>query len=63
MFAVHYKFKSAKDDYSTITFDTPSISLAELKERILEQNNLKRAEDFDLKIVNSQTGEGNVSII
>lgn len=58
MFAVHYKFKSAKDEYSTITFDTPTIPLVELKERIFENSKLKRTDDFDLKIVNAQTSEG-----
>jgi len=54
--SVHYKFKSAKE-YSTITFDTPFISLADLKQRIIHQQKLGRGPDFDLEVVNAQTKE------
>jgi hypothetical protein len=59
MFAVHYKFKSAKDDeYSSVLFDGPFISLSELKNKIAEQKKMGRAEDWDLQVVNAQTNEG-----
>jgi len=54
--SIHYKFKSAKD-FSTITFDTPFVSLGELKQRIIQQQKLGRGPDFDLEVVNAQTKE------
>jgi hypothetical protein len=59
MFAVHYRFKSARtDEYSAITFDGPFIALRELKSRIIETHKLGNSDDFDLHVVNAQTEEG-----
>jgi hypothetical protein len=59
--SVHYKFKSSKD-FSTITFDGAYISREELKQKIIEQKKLGNGLDFDLEVVNAQTGEGISSV-
>lgn len=56
--SVHYKFKAALD-FSTVTFDGIHISVADLKEAIIEQKKLAKNADFDLQIMNAQTNEGN----
>ena len=59
MFAVHYRFKSSRnEEFSAVTFDGPFISLGELKSRIIEANKLGNSDDFDLHVVNAQTEEG-----
>jgi hypothetical protein len=55
--SVHYKFKSAKD-YDTATFEGNFVSVANLKNIIVEQKKLGKSPDFDLKIVNALTNEG-----
>lgn len=56
MSTVHYKFKNARG-YSTITFDGPFITLAQLKKEIYRDTQSKSSE-VELKISNAQTGEG-----
>jgi hypothetical protein len=55
--AVYYKFKSAKD-YDTVVFDASAISVADLKNAIIEQKKLGKTADFDLAITNAQTNQG-----
>lgn len=56
MSTVHYKFKNARG-YSTITFDGPFITLAQLKKEIY-RNTQSKSSEVELKITNAQTGEG-----
>ena len=55
--SVHYKFKAALD-FSTVSFDGIHISVADLKEAIIDQKKLAKNADFDLQIMNAQTNEG-----
>lgn len=57
--AVHFKFRSAVE-YDSIDIEGPFISIASLKEKIVEHKNLGRATDFDLLITNAQTSEGKI---
>lgn len=62
--SIHYKFKAAKD-FDTVSFDGASISLLELKGRIIEAKGLGKAGqslDFDLAVHNAQTNEGERSL-
>jgi len=54
---IFYKFKSSKN-HEAITFDSLEISTSDLKQEIAQANKLT-GDDFDLKISNAQTGEGN----
>lgn len=54
--AVHFKFRSAVE-YDSINIDGHGISIANLKEKIVDQKNLGRGTDFDLVITNAQSGE------
>ncbi|KAK9083741.1 hypothetical protein Scep_030212 [Stephania cephalantha] len=54
--AVHYKFKSSKD-YKSLVIEGPSISVADLKLRIVESMHLKRRADFILMVFDAQTSE------
>ena len=55
--SVHYKFRSVKN-YDTIPFEGSVISVGDLKQAIIEQKKLGKANDFDLKFSNAQTKEG-----
>jgi E3 ubiquitin-protein ligase RBBP6 len=55
--AVYFKFKSAKD-FDSVSIDGHFISVATLKEKIVEQKKLGRGSDYDLVIANAQTDEG-----
>ncbi|KAK9086943.1 hypothetical protein Syun_029337 [Stephania yunnanensis] len=54
---VHYKFKSSKD-YKSLVIEGPSISVADLKLRIVESMHLKRRANFILMVFDVQTNEG-----
>ncbi|KAJ7514164.1 hypothetical protein O6H91_23G031200 [Diphasiastrum complanatum] len=54
--AVHFKFRSAVD-YDSILIDDQFISVANLKDRIIEQKNLGKSTDFKLVITDAQSGE------
>ncbi|BBN06720.1 E3 ubiquitin-protein ligase RBBP6 [Marchantia polymorpha subsp. ruderalis] len=54
--AVYFKFKSAKD-FDSVSIDGHFISVANLKEKIVEQKKLGRGSDYDLVISNAQTNE------
>lgn len=55
--SVHYRFKSALE-YDTITFDALHISVKDLKNAIIQQKRIGKSTDFDLRITNAQTEEG-----
>lgn len=55
--AVYFKFKSAKD-FDSVSIDGHFISVANLKDKIVEQKKLGRGSDYDLVISNAQTNEG-----
>lgn len=55
--SVFYKFKSQRDE-SRVTFDGTGISVFDLKKEIILANNLAKANDFDLVICDSSSGEG-----
>ena len=54
--SVFYKFRSQRDE-SRVTFDGTGISVFDLKKEIIIANNLIKANDFDLVILDS-SGEG-----
>ncbi|KAL2642125.1 hypothetical protein R1flu_009712 [Riccia fluitans] len=54
--ALHFKFRSAVE-YDSVNIDGHFISVAALKEKIIEAKNLGKGTDFDLLITNAQTGE------
>ncbi|KAK9146612.1 hypothetical protein Sjap_006515 [Stephania japonica] len=54
--AVHYKFKSSKD-YKSLAIVGPSVSVTDLKLRIVESMHLKRRADFILMVFDAQTNE------
>ena len=45
-------------DFETLQFDGLTISVADLKEEIIQKKNLGKKENYDLVLSNSQTGEG-----
>jgi protein MPE1 len=55
--SVFYKFKSQKDE-SRVTFDGTGISVFDLKKEIILANNLGKANDFDLVVSDSSSGQG-----
>jgi protein MPE1 len=55
--SVFYKFKSQREE-SRVTFDGPSISVFDLKKEIILANSLAKANDFDLAVFDSSSGEG-----
>jgi protein MPE1 len=54
--SVFYKFKSQRED-SRVTFDGTGISVFDLKRDIILANNLGKANDFDLFVSDSSTGQ------
>ncbi|KAH9920816.1 DWNN domain-containing protein [Amylocystis lapponica] len=54
--SVFYKFKSQKDE-SRVSFDGTGISVFDLKKEIILANNLGKANDFDLGVFDSSSGE------
>ena len=54
---VFYKFRSQKDE-SRVTFDGTGISVFDLKKEIILANNLGKANDFDLVILDPSSNEG-----
>ncbi len=54
--SVFYKFRSQRDE-SRVTFDGTGISVFDLKKEIILANNLSKANDFDLVILDG-SGEG-----
>ncbi|OBZ73552.1 putative RING finger protein P8B7.15c [Grifola frondosa] len=54
--SVFYKFKSQKDE-SRVTFDGTGISVFDLKKEVILANNLGKANDFDLAVYDSSSGE------
>ncbi len=54
--SVFYKFRSQRDE-SRVTFDGTGISVFDLKKEIILANNLSKANDFDLVVLDS-SGEG-----
>ncbi|KAI0057472.1 DWNN-domain-containing protein [Artomyces pyxidatus] len=54
--SVFYKFKSQRDE-SRVTFDGTGISVFDLKKEIILANNLGKANDFDLAVLDSSSGE------
>ncbi|KAF3785720.1 E3 ubiquitin-protein ligase [Nymphaea thermarum] len=54
--AVNFKFRSSVD-FGSVDIDGPSISVSDLRAKIVEQKNLKVCRDFDLVISDAQTGE------
>ncbi|KAI0953936.1 hypothetical protein AcV7_007324 [Taiwanofungus camphoratus] len=54
--SVFYKFKSQRDE-SRVTFDGTGISVFDLKKEIILANNLGKANDFDLAVYDSSSGE------
>ncbi|KZT20096.1 DWNN-domain-containing protein [Neolentinus lepideus HHB14362 ss-1] len=54
--SVYYKFKSQKNE-SRVTFDGTGISVFDLKKEIILQNNLGKANDFDLFVYDTSTGD------
>lgn len=58
--SVHFKFKSQKEP-SRVTFDGTGISVFELKREIISQSKLGDGTDFELSVLNEDTGEGEFS--
>ncbi|PCH44317.1 DWNN-domain-containing protein [Wolfiporia cocos MD-104 SS10] len=54
--SVFYKFKSQRDE-SRVTFDGTGISVFDLKKEIILANNLNKANDFDLVVCDSSSGD------
>lgn len=54
--SVFYKFRSQRDE-SRVTFDGTGISVFDLKKEIILANNLGKANDFDLVIIDN-SGQG-----
>lgn len=54
---VFYKFKARRDE-SRINFDGTGISVFDLKKEIILANNLGKANDFDLVVLDGSTNEG-----
>jgi protein MPE1 len=59
--SVFYKFKSQKDE-SRVTFDGTGISVFDLKRDIILVNNLGKANDFDLVVSDSSSGQGEQNV-
>jgi len=62
MSTITYKFRNAKSDFHTITFEGPVINVLDLKKGIISQSKFNvedsaRSADFDLVVANQQTGE------
>lgn len=55
--SVFYKFKSRKDE-SRVNFEGTGISVFDLKKEIIVANNLGKANDFDLVILDGPANEG-----
>ena len=55
--SVFYKFKSQRDE-SRVNFDGTGISVFDLKKEIILANNLGKANDFDLVILDPSNNEG-----
>lgn len=55
--SVFYKFNSRKDE-SRVTFDGTGISVFDLKREIILANNMGKANDFDLVILDSNSKQG-----
>lgn len=55
--SVFYKFKSRKDE-SRVNFEGTGISVFDLKKEIIVANNLGKANDFDLVILDGSANEG-----
>jgi hypothetical protein len=55
--SIFYKFRSAKD-FDTLPIDGPNITLVDLKKAIIAAKKLGKGIDFDLEIVDAQTGIG-----
>ncbi|MCO5591097.1 hypothetical protein L7F22_045074 [Adiantum nelumboides] len=54
--AVHFKFRSAVA-FDSIRVEGSGITVANLKDKIVEQKNLGRSRNFDLVITNAESGE------
>ena len=59
--SVFYRFRSQKDE-SRVTFDGTGISVFDLKKEIILANNLTKANDFDLVVLDSSM-EGSYSFL
>jgi hypothetical protein len=57
---IHYKFKAAAGAWSQITFEGSSLSVQQAKDAIIVQKKLNKqgGQDFDLRLSNAQTSEG-----
>ena len=55
--SVFYKFSSRKDE-SRVTFDGTGISVFDLKRDIILANNMGKANDFDLAILDATSKQG-----
>lgn len=55
--SVFYKFKASKNE-SRVNFDGTGITVFDLKKEIILANNLGKANDFDLAILDSSSNEG-----
>jgi E3 ubiquitin-protein ligase RBBP6 len=55
--SIYYKFRSARD-FDTLPIDGPNITLVALKKAIIAAKKLGKGIDFDLEIVDAQTGIG-----
>lgn len=55
--SVFYRFNSRRDE-SRINFDGTGISLFDLKRDIILANNMSKANDFDLVILDGSTKQG-----
>lgn len=55
--SVFYKFASARNE-SRVTFDGTGISVFDLKKEIILANNLGKANDFDLAVLDPSSKEG-----
>ena len=57
MTCIRFKFKSSLD-YEKVTFDGLQISVADLRQKIMQQKKLGLSDDFTLQIMDAQSKKG-----
>ena len=60
--AVRFKFRSSPDFDSVDIEGRPSISIRDLKSKIVRHKNLDICQDFDLVFSDALTGQGQLSL-
>ena len=60
--SVYYKFKSQRDE-SRVTFDGTGISVFDLKKEIILANNLQKATDLDIALLDPSNDQGETRLL